>query len=113
MPTRAGAAAAPWGATSGVEVCGAAAGDTGRVAAGGAACGAGWIVVRGCCHGGIGEEQAASPMASANVDITAASRPCLANSTKQTARSMHFLPKWSLVESTRRACTARHAAHHA
>nr|CCA86793.1 conserved hypothethical protein [Ralstonia syzygii R24] len=80
-------------------------------------CGAGWIVVRGSSHGGIGEEQAARPiaiaMASARTGpLAAPRRPCAAAPTKQTARFMHALPKRSLVESTRPACMTDHIMRH-
>ena len=106
MPTleRGGSVAVPAGGVAGTTGEGRATGgcETGDDMGGGA----GWMVVRGGCQGGIGDEQAGSPIASINAATTAARRPWPTSSTtvaRQTARSMRFLPGFQCCARNRRA----------
>jgi len=87
------------------------AGDGGSVVAGagagaGGGGGAGSMVMRGGCHGGIGDEQAAKPIASTQAATVAAMRAWPASLTRQTARSMRFPPGVLVSARNKRACAA-------
>jgi len=113
MPTRGGSASSAGGGVFGAIAgggagTGRATGAGGNVVTGadGKGAGAGWMVVRGGCHGGIGDEQAANPIASTQTTAAAAWRPWPASLARQTARFMRFLPG-GLVERTQQACLPR------
>jgi len=110
IPARGGSASMAGGGALGAIAGGACTGRTdgggGSVVTGADGEGAGWMVVRGGCHGGIGDEQAANPIASTQITAAAARRPWPASLARQTARFMRFLPG-GLVKRTQQACLPR------
>ncbi|OCS49871.1 hypothetical protein BEK67_18765 [Ralstonia pickettii] len=56
--------------------------------------GAGWMIVRGGSHGGIGDEQDARPIANKHAATAVVMRAWPASLTRQTARFMRFLPEF-------------------